>query len=169
MRVMKRALVIMAIMSMLVAVGCSRKERVGTEELLDIEEEKQRERLGQILKSPDPTEPAPSAAAIGGPSPDTQQQQQEEQQEQNQEIVELFLISEHPYYEPNPNMQVRVGSTLRITNRDDKVRRYQSQDGTYDSGPIDPGGTVDVVCDVAGDFTIADENVPFATAFLQVF
>lgn len=148
------------------AAGCGRDTKVGTEELLDIEEQKQKERLGEILKSPTPTA-AETQGAIGQASPGAAKTTEPPKAEKT--VFEVTLTNDHPYYGPQENIQVAVGTVLRITNKDDNQRRYASTDGTYDTGPLAVGQTKEIVANVKGNFDIRDDFVPFATSSLQVY
>lgn len=151
--------------------ACEDRSRVGSEGLTDFEEQKQQQRLGEVLESPAPPEgPASSPNALGasptappktggggGSSPPPQGQ-----------VFEVSLIAESPYYQPGQSMKVSVGTTMRITNRGTKSRHPYNPEGQFDWGDIAPGASVTYVADTRGTFEIRDNSVPFATATLEV-
>lgn len=162
----------------LVGSACKQKTKVG-EGLEDIEEQKQAGRLGEILKSPE-SEAGQSPAALGASPPAQKNQNNQQQQQQQQEFVDLELLDTAPYYfaagEPSCSKEsaqcevsAAAGTIMRIVNKDDQPRRYQSSEGTYDTGDIAPGGSKQLTLGPKGDFEITDPHLPFATAALQVF
>lgn len=146
--------------------ACGKDTKVGTEELLDIEEQKQKERLGEILRSPEPT--APSTQGAIGQEP-TQKPGATTPPAQAATVLEVTLVNDHPYILPQENLQAAAGTILRITNKDDNPRRFVSKDGTYDSGTLAVGATKDIVANVKGDFQLEDPNAPFVQGSLTVY
>ncbi|MGH2811989.1 MAG: hypothetical protein ACRDI1_04675 [Actinomycetota bacterium] len=164
-----RTIALLGLLVMLLGAGCKRNFEVGSKELTEIEE-KQRDRIGQIIESPEPKDASPSPVALGAEDNPAQQQQQQQQEEaQKQEFFDIALVNGHPYFDPAPPHQVRAGSIIRIANKDSNVRHFRSQDGTYDTGEMTPGQTVEINAEFQGDFQIEDPTAPFITGFLQVF
>lgn len=159
--------------------ACKRSAKVGSKELTELEEQQQK-RLGEIIQSPQGA--AGQSPAVIGASPPPQQNQnnQQQQQQPQQEFIDLELLDTAPYYfaagEPSCSrdsaeclVSAAAGTIIRIVNKDDQPRRYQSGDGTYDTGDIPPGGTKQVQVAAKGEFQIVDPHLPFATSTLQVF
>lgn len=174
----RNTFVILLTVVSLIAVGCKKNTKVG-EGLDTIEEQKQAGRLGEILKSPE-SEAGQSPAALGVPTSPPPKQNQEQQQQQQQQFVDLELLDTAPYFyaagEPScskDSAQCEVsassGTIMRIVNKDDNPRRYQSSDGTYDTGDMAPGASKQLQLGAKGDFQITDPHLPFAIATLQVF
>lgn len=179
---MNKQRIFLALLLVLTLLGaaCKKNTKVGEGLEKNIEEQKQAGRLGEILKSPQ-AEAGQSPAALGAsPAPKQNQNNQQQQQQAAQEFVDLELTDAAPYYfaagEPSCSkdsaeclVSAAAGTIIRIVNRDDQARRYQTSDGTYDTGDIPPGGTRQVQVAAKGEFQITDPHLPFATASLQVF
>lgn len=158
---------LIVLLTLLITVSCGEDTKVGSEKLLDIKEKEQQQRIGEFVKSPEP-EPGESPQALGAgqqsPAP-----KETVAAQTAKPPFEIGLLKEHPYYSPQANLQVQGGTVMRITNRDDKVRRFRTTDGAYDTGDLPPGRTIDVPASIKGNFNLEDPNVPFATGSLQVF
>lgn len=157
----------MGILVILLATGCRRNFEVGTKELTDIEEQQQK-RIGEIIQSPEAKDASPSPVALDVEDRPAQQQQQQ-QEAQKQEFFDITLVNGHPYFDPAPPHQVRAGTIIRVANKDSNVRHFRSRDGTYDTGQMSPGQTVEIKAEFQGEFQIEDPTAPFITGFLQVF
>lgn len=161
-----RLLIVIILIAFLAA--CSENTKVGSEELLNVKEAEQKKRLGEILKSPaaEGAEAGEKEGALGAPSPTPKEEVKVQTQAPP---LEIALINESPYYDPGPNIQVAGGTIMKITNKDDKTRRFRTSDGSYDSGDIAPGKVVELPARFKGEFSLEDPNVPFATGVLQVY
>lgn len=145
--------------------GCQKKERVGSQELIDrAKEDAAAKRIGEFVKSPEPTNQ--SGGAIGGPTTSPTASAGPKEQKQ---VVEIALIADNPYYDPGPSIQIPAGAVIRVINRDDKTRHFITPEGPYDTGPLEPGKSMDLAADFKGKFALQDEKVPFATGTLEVF
>lgn len=166
---MRRNALFLLVVVGLVAAGCGEKTKVGSEELLDIKEQQQKERLGEILKSPQPTATATAPAALGVPS-------ESPKAEAKQEVFEVTLVAAPDYYEPGQLMQIAAGTRIKVTNRDSnlwenaqKPRRFRASNGPYDTGDIPLGESREFVASTKGRFQIEDPNYPSATATMEVY
>lgn len=156
-----RAGALLAVAALLLA-ACQRSEKVGEGLLEKLKEQEQQRRLGEFLKSPEPTG-QPSPAALGGsPAPGKTGGPQ-------REVFQVLLVNDPPYYEPGQQLTVPLGTTIRVTNKDDNTRSFTTPDGPYDSGDLAPGQSRELVVNVKGKFQLYDPNVPFATGTLEVF
>lgn len=158
----KRIFVLVALAALLTG-ACQRSTKVGSEGLLKAAEDaKAQAALREALKK---TEPPASPAPIGvGKSPTASPTTGP-----REEVYEVTLIHDNPYYQPGDHITVGAGTRIRVTNRDDRVRHWKSDpEGVFDSGPIAPGKTWEYVATQKGKFGISDDNVPFATATLEV-
>lgn len=159
----KRMFVLVALAALLMG-ACQRSTKVGSEELLKAAEDKKAEAaLRQKLEETEA--PAASPAPIGvGKSPTASPTTGP-----REEVFEVTLIHDNPYYQPVDHIIVGAGTRIRVTNRDDRPRHWKSDpEGVFDSGPIAPGKTWEYVATQKGKFGIFDDNVPFATATLEV-
>lgn len=155
-------LVLLAGMSL----ACRESTDVGSEELLDIEEAEQQNRIGQVLNSPEPDD-SPVSGAIGQPSPGNQPSPGQQTQ-----IVEIALIHDDPYFnvDGNPSNEINVsaGSILKVVNQDDRTRQFADEGGAFASPALEPGQTWEYNASVRGEFRLSDEFVPFVFGILRV-
>lgn len=153
--------------------ACGEEQRVGSEKLLEFEEQEGAQRLGE--RTPEPTpEGTPQSLAVdeeeeeeeAGPTP-------EPTPEPTAQVFDVTLIPNSPYYEPGNSISIRVGVTLRVTNQDDTSERgggrsFTDEDGAFHSGMLAPGESWTWVFDQPGTYNIVDEGLTFATATLRV-
>jgi hypothetical protein len=176
---MKRLLILLLLISLVGAAACKKSTSVGTKKLTNIKEQQQKQRLGEFLKSPEPSGGAGgSPAALGAPSPTAKVANSPPPQQQTK-TLDVALIDDSPFYDSTEpscakgvercRLSLPVGSILRLVNKDDNPRRYASADQTYDTGDLSPGASKQLALNSKGEFTIEDPNVPFAAADLQVF
>lgn len=144
--------------------GCGGDTRVGSKKLLEIEEQKQKQRLGEFLKSPEATPASPGTAALGTPAPSAPAAAPTEAQR----TFEVTLIHDSPYYEPGNELEIPAGTKIIITNRDELTRRFRTTNGPYDSGDLTQGQKYEFTANTRGVFQVADEHVPFATGKLTI-
>lgn len=177
---MRRGIPLLILFALVIS-GCGKKSAVGSKELTDIKEQEQKQRLGEILKSPEASAGAtPGQAALGAPSPSPKAAASSPAQQGPQtQTLDVSMINDAPYFDStNPGCQKGVekcrlslpaGSILKFVNRDDQNRQFSSGEGTYDTGNIAPGGTKQLTLNSKGDFAIEDPNAPFILADLQVY
>lgn len=67
-------------------------------------------------------------------------------------VATTEVLIEDYAFDP-PAIEVSVGDTVTWTNRDDFKHTTTSEDGPWDSGPLDPGATFSQTFDAAGTFT----------------
>ena len=75
--------------------------------------------------------------------------------------------SGQPQFNP-PAARVYVGTVITFTNHDSVARSVVSDSGTFDSGPIAPGGSWKYTAAAAGTFNYHDGTRPYAVAYFQV-
>ena len=71
-------------------------------------------------------------------------------------------------FEPN-TVQARVGSRIRFTNADTKMRYVLSPDGGFRSPELQPGDSWVYVPTTVGTFQLKDGTRPYVTGTLQVY
>jgi hypothetical protein len=151
--------------------ACGEGQKVGSEKILDFEEQENAERLGQ-RQSPSP-EPSPAAGegekgALGQrtPSPAAAPPPAEEK------FFDVTLIAASPYYEPGNQLAMPTGLTLRVTNKDTTperaTRSFTAEDGSFDSGQLRPGQVWTMKFTKGGFWRIVDKAAPFIFAELEV-
>jgi hypothetical protein len=163
-----------------VAAACGENQRVGSEALLDVDEEGNSQRLGAVTPTPVPATPAPLTVGdkptptpepTAGPTPRAL-------------VFEIRLVAESPFYEwrgsqddpfqPGNVFSMPASVELRVVNGDttaerSKGRSFTDKNGAFHSGMLKPGGEAWTwVFDASGVFEIVDEGLPFANATLEV-
>lgn len=161
---------------MLVLIACGESASVGSEDLLDIEEQRNAERLGQRASpTPEPTEEAGGALALGEQASPTPEQPSPPPAEKK--YFDIFLTS-NPYYQGADgkyadHWRVPVGYILRVTNRDDTAERpfrtFTAEDGTFNSGRLTTGEQWETPLPRPGQWNIVDQCCPFIRGSLEVF
>ena len=68
----------------------------------------------------------------------------------------------------NPVLHVPAGGRVRFFNRDSVKHTWSGNDGSWDSGQVQPGQSWDYVTNRAGDFDFHDNDVPSFYGRLQV-
>jgi hypothetical protein len=150
----------------LLLIGCGSGKDVGSEEILDFEEQ-EAERLG--------TSPSPEAANPGATQPPPQAPpaaQKPAAPAPEQTFFDVGLIATHPYFEPGDEIIITRGVTLRVTNKDTTAERpdraFTAEDGTFDSGRLKPGQVWTMKFDSPGTWKIVDRAAPFISAKFEV-
>jgi len=160
--------VILIVLSMLLA-GCGEGGKVGGEDILDIDEQKDAKRLGSLEDSPEPAETAGDKAALGQAKPSSAPPPPPPAEKK---YFDVFLVPDSPYYEPGNELVMSVGHVLRVTNRDGTAERptrtFTAEDGSFDSGPLAAGKTWEMEFGRGGYFRILDKSAPFIFATLEV-
>lgn len=168
----RRSLAALALICLaaLLATACSSDNKVGSEELLTFEQ-RQQDELGTTTTTSMAPEPAaeatdttqPPAQAVATTAPPTTQAQVQ------QPTLEIRIAgdNERSQFQP-PAARVFTGSVIRWANSDSVPRSVVADDGTFDSGPIPPGGHWDYVANTPGRFNYSDGTRPYAVAILEV-
>jgi len=159
---------ILIVLAVVVAAGCGQDQKYGSESIADIKEQEDAQRLGQRTAEPAPkgTPQALDAASTPTPKPSPTPQA-------TPTYFDVSLVPDSPYYQPGNQVAIKVGVTLRVTNRDGTPERsggrsYTAKNGSFDSGLLKPGKSWTFRFDSPGRFEIVDEGLPFATATLEV-
>ncbi|MCA1839928.1 MAG: hypothetical protein LC723_06310 [Actinobacteria bacterium] len=155
---------VLAVAGLLTA-GCQKGSNVGSKFKNFNEKDKAAAAaLRDALKSPAPsTAPTANSNAIGN-SPKPVQSTQGA----TQNVLEIDLTHDSPYYSKGQDMEVTAGTLIKIKNTDDKDRRFFTQDGPYDTADMPPGTTRQFTANIKGKWALQDPNVPFATGSLTV-
>jgi len=151
----------------LAAGACGQDQQYGSEEIEGFREQQNAQRLGG--RTPEPT-PEGTAAPL------TLEEETPEPKPTPQATPVYFdiaLIPDSPYYEPGNQVAIRVGVTLRVTNKDGtaeraKGRSYTAKSDAFSSGLMKPGDSWVWEFQQPGRFEIVDDGLPFATAVLEV-
>lgn len=157
---------VVAAAMLLLLVACGSGKEVGSEEILDFEEQ-EAERLG--------TNPTPEASAKPGeapPAPAPATQKPAAPPAAAQTFFDVGLIASHPYFEPGDQIAIGRGTTLRVTNKDNTPERpdrsFTAEDGAFDSGRLKPGQVWTFKFDTPGTWRIVDRAAPFISARFEV-
>jgi hypothetical protein len=146
------------------AAGCQKSANVG-QGLKNFKDKRNAAAIRDVLNSPPPSTAATSNPNVIGNSPKPTAAASQAPQ---QSVFEIKLTHETPYYAPAQDLQVTAGTLIKIVNSDDKLRRFGTQDGPYDTGDIAPGATKEFTANIKGKWDLQDPNVPFATGTLTV-
>jgi plastocyanin len=150
-----------------VAAGCG-GTTVGDKGLFNFKESSPASLGGAASPSPSPTVAA-TAQATAKPTPSKAPQPTPTQKPQAAKFsIEIFSdTSGQPQFKP-PAARVYVGTIITFTNRDSVPRSVVSDNGTFDSHPIGPGGTWSYTASAVGTFNYHDGTRPYAVAYFQV-
>lgn len=152
----------------LIAVGCGGDKQIGSEDLLDFDEQKNAKRLGEASPTPPPAETKTSEPATGPPK----QNQPSPPPPPEENFFDVAMIASSPYFEPGNQLVMTRGVTLRVTNKDNTAERPQrsftAEDGTFDSGLLKPGQIWTYKFKSGGTWRVIDRNAPFIYATLEV-
>lgn len=148
--------------------GCSKGKSVGSDKILDFEEQKEARLGASPTPSPQGAAPAPAQNQPAqqpaknppaNPAPQTT-------------FFDVVLIASAPYFEPGDQIAIARGTTLRVTNKDSTAERPQrsftAQDGSFDSGMLRPGQVWSRKFDTPGSWRVEDRDAPFISATLEV-
>lgn len=157
---------------LLLLASCGESQKVGSEKLLEFEEQQDARRLGERTPVPTPegtplalgvgeeekAQPTPTAEATPTPEP---------------RYFDVALVPNSPYYRPGNAVTVKVGTTLRVTNEDSTAERadgrsFTAKDGSFHSGLLKPGETWTRTFQQPASYEIIDEGLRFATGSLRV-
>jgi plastocyanin len=160
-RWIRSLLLVLALASL--ATACSSKKSVGSDALLKGTDSKTgNTRLGETTTTTAPTATtvttvkpkttAPPTTAAAAPS-----------------VVVSIDSDSAPGGQFQPRVaQLRSGSIVRFVNRDTVARSVVSDNNTFSSGPIPPGGHWDWVAAGAGEHNYSDGTRPYAVGTIQV-
>jgi hypothetical protein len=147
--------------------GCSKGKSVGSDKVLDFEEQKG-DRLGAASPTPSPN----AASAAPAQNKPTQPAAQNPNAKPQATFFDVTLIASAPYFEPGDQIVIARGTTLRVTNKDTTPERpkrsFTAQDGSFDSGMLSPGQVWTMKFDSPGVWRIEDRAAPFISASLEV-
>lgn len=171
---MTKAIKVLGALSVLLLLfgACGEGQKVGSERLLEFEEQENARRLGE--RTPEPTpEGTPLALGVGEEEKAAPTPTPAPTPEPAPEYFEVALVPESPYYEPGNAITVPVGTTIRVTNRDHTPERsdgrsFTAKDGSFHSGRLAPGQTWEWTFNQPASYEVIDEGLRFATASLRV-
>lgn len=153
---------------LLILSGCGSGKSVGSDEILDFEEQEE-SRLGAASPSPESAD-NPGSAPVAEPPPPPQAAQPKPAESQT--FFDVTLIPNHPYFEPGDEIVISAGTTLRVTNKDTTSERpersFTADDGSFDSGMLKLGQSWTFKFDSPGSWRIVDRSAPFISARLDV-
>lgn len=157
----------------LVFAACGESQKVGSEKLLEFEEQENTQRLGEATPAPTPEgTPVPlgvgeeeKAEATPTPPPATPTPAPQ--------YFEVALVGDSPYYEPGNSITIPAGTTIRVTNQDGTPERsdgrsFTAKNGAFHSGLLKPGETWTQLFSEPSTYEIVDEGLRFATGTLRV-
>jgi hypothetical protein len=162
-------LVGLALMSLL-AVACGEKQKVGSEKLLEFEEQQRGgARLGE--KTPPPAKETPGSLTVGETKAPTKTATPAPKATPS--YFDVSLVPNSPYYKPGNRIVIRKGVTIRVTNKDataerSKGRSFTDKHGSFHSGLLKPGATWTWTFNAPATYEVVDEGLNFATAALEV-
>ncbi|MBW3588179.1 MAG: hypothetical protein KY429_02035 [Actinobacteria bacterium] len=163
-----RSTLVVLILGLALLVACGQSQKVGSENLLDFEEQEGAKRLGEREKaSPEPPPEQEKVTLGGGPSPSPEAPKSEEVK-----YFDVALVPDSPYYEPGNELTMTVNLTLRVTNRDATAERpkrsFTARDGSFSSGPLVPGQVWTFKFPTTGAWELQDDFAPFIFGTIQV-
>jgi hypothetical protein len=152
----------------LASVACGESQKVGSERLLEFEEQQNGGRLGEATAPPKAT---PGSLTIGASKAPTTQPPKPK--ETPTSYFEVTLVADSPYYKPGNKIVIRKGVTIRVTNKDMTAERsngrsFTDKHGSFHSGLLKAGKSWTWRFDATGSYEIIDEGLNFATAVLEV-
>lgn len=151
----------------MLGVACGSPQKVGSEGLLEFEEQRGAEALGREGAA------TPKPLTVGEETTPTPTVQQTPQPEATPVFFDVDLVTDSPFYMPGNCIFISTGVTLRVTNKDfaserSKGRSFTDKGGSFHSGLLKPGKSWTWVFNTRGSFEVIDEGLTFATAALHV-
>lgn len=149
-----------AVVFAIVFAACGGGEKVGSA-FKEFKGGKAGERIGELQNSPSPKPKIGGAAstAVKTPAP-TPKPAAQQQSSLNVQITATGF---------NPTAaRVLQGSTVKVTNVDNKPHTYTSSDATYDTGSLGPGQSKVFTASVPGSFQIEDRTRNWILGSLEV-
>lgn len=162
---------ILALLMVIAFLGaaCGGPPEVGSKDLLDFEEQKPKERLGEAASPTAPPAAARSPAAGSTAAPVTKPPEPPRQEER---FFDVKMVAQAPYFEPGEQLTMSMSFTLRVTNNDTTAERptrsFTAEDNSFNSGPLKPGQVWTYKFKSRGTFSVVDSNAPFIRATLEV-
>lgn len=164
---MRFRLIAVSLLVLLVGAACGSGQKVGSEKLLDFEEQQNAQALG---REPDATE---KPLTIGAEKTPTPTPVVTEKPKATPVIFDVELVTNSPFYKPGNCIFIATGVSLRVTNKDaaperSKGRSFTDKAGAFHSGLLKAGQSWTWVFDSPGSYEVIDEGLTFATAVLHV-
>lgn len=180
---MKKHLAVAAAALSLTFAACGEENKVGDEVDLGIKSQVEQERLGarttttaaaaEVVTTTAPPQQKASVGATTAPpttqatappptAPPTTQAEKV--------AIEITVNGDNSgttQFEPSQS-RVFVGSLVKWTNRDSVARSVEAADGTFASGPLEPGQSFTYRADKVGRFNYTDGTRPYAVGALEV-
>lgn len=157
---------------LLLGAACGESQKVGSEKLLEFEEQENAQRLGE--RTPEPTpEGTPRSLGVGEEERAAPTPTPEPTATPEPEYFDIALVPNSPYYEPGNSITIPAGTTIRVTNRDDTAERsdgrsFTAKNGAFHSGLLKPGESWTQLFSNPSTYEIIDEGLRFATGTLRV-
>ncbi len=151
--------------------ACGESQKVGSEKLLEFDEQGPGQRLGGRTAAPIKGTPKP--LTVDTPKPTAKPVSTTPKPEATPSYFDLSLVADSPYYRPGNYTTIKAGVTIRVTNNDmtnerAKGRSYTDKSGSFHSGLIKPGAKWEWTFNSPGVYEIVDEGLTFATGRLEV-
>jgi hypothetical protein len=164
-----RPIVLLALAALMLAGACGSGQKVGSEKLLEFEEQKGAKRLGEATETPPPVQASGAPLAVGAPTPKPTPAPTPTPAPR---FFDVTLVADSPFYEPGNALIMVAGATLRVTNKDTtperEARSFTDADGSFDSGMLKPGQSWTMRFDKTARFRVKDRGLPFASATFEV-
>jgi plastocyanin len=173
----KHLLRIVAVLFVLLA-ACGDENKVGEDVDLGIKSQVEQERLGARTTTttpPETTAPPQQQKASVGAAPTTTAapvttQAPATTQAPERVAIEITINGDNSgttQFEPS-QARVFAGSLVKWTNKDSVARSVEADDGSFDSGPLQPGQSFTYRADKVGRFNYTDGTRPYAVGALEV-
>jgi hypothetical protein len=154
---------------LLLTAACGSGQKVGNEDLLNFQEQKNAQRLGEATPAPTPGASAGALTVGSQPTPPPRPKATPPKVQ----YFDVTLVANSPFYKPGNALTIRVGVTLRVTNVDKTPERssgrsFTDQAGSFNSGILKPGQSWTHTFTQPAQYEVVDQGLTFATARLQV-
>lgn len=157
---------------LLVGTACGESKGVGDESLLDFEERRAAERLGETTTTAaaPSTTAAPGKVGIGGPSTTATTRPPQTTTTTVRIGMDIAINadkSNSTHFDPL-SARVVVGTIVRWTNKDTQPRSVEADDGSFASPTLAPGQSWTYRTTTVGKLNYHDGTRPYAVASLEV-
>lgn len=164
---MKRLCIGLCVLGLLLG-ACGEGQKVGSEKLLEIDEQENLQRLGERTPEPEP-EGTPTSLTVGANTP----RPTVAAPRRTPPVFNIELVPNSPFYKPGNALRVVTGVTIKVTNTDNTAERrsgrsFTDKNGAFNSGILKPGQSWTWVFERPGRFEIIDQGLTFASATLEV-